>query len=114
MQLDEAKVDLVRCCTVVGAATLDVDELTVIVFAPVGAVERVWAVSAVLGDLRPPLAWGCLKRRRRLRCDPSAGRPSRRLGKLYRALILAQDSGSTAVETSPRTFICIPFGFDFS
>ena len=60
VRLDEAKVDLVRCCTVVGAATLDVDELTVIVFAPVGAVERVWAVSAVLGDLRPPLAWGRL------------------------------------------------------
>ena len=60
LRLDEAKVDLVRCCTIDGVAGADADDITAIVYAPEGAAEGVWAVSAVLGDVQTPLAWGRL------------------------------------------------------
>lgn len=56
--LNEAKVSIVPRATV--QAIPGVEEMNVIVNAPVGPAAIVWAVSAVIGDAQTPLAWGRL------------------------------------------------------
>lgn len=60
LRFDDGEADLVQCCTFVGTAGAEVEELTVIVFAPESSAKRLWAVSAVIGEAQTPLAWGRL------------------------------------------------------
>ena len=61
VDLGETEDVLVSHGTFAPPSVKDADELlTVIVFAPKGAAERMWGVSAQIGDVQTPLAWGRL------------------------------------------------------